>query len=115
MVAMTIRFMDRHYRACDVAAVPVHLCDGAPTPKRNVEQAPFGRSSMEVGMRPISLYSVAAVVLPVALGLGLIYLYCVGRIGALAAVAAIMALGGLLVGGAFLSRAEGTGTPARTQ
>lgn len=57
-------------------------------------------------MRPVSPYSVAAVILPAALGLGLIYLYCVGRIGALAAVAAIMALGGLLVGAALLSRAE---------
>lgn len=56
-------------------------------------------------MRPISLYSVAAVVLPVALGLGLIYLYSVGRINATAAVAAIMVLGGILVGAAFLSRA----------
>ena len=56
-------------------------------------------------MRPISIYSVAAVVLPVALGLGLIYLYCVGRINAMTAVAAIMALGGILVGAAFLSRA----------
>lgn len=56
-------------------------------------------------MRPISPYSVAAVVLPVALGLGLIYLYCVGRINAVTAVAAIMVLGGILVGAAFLSRA----------
>ena len=56
-------------------------------------------------MRPISLYAVAAVVLPVALGLGLIYLYCVGRINAMAAIASIMALGGILGGAALLSRA----------
>lgn len=55
-------------------------------------------------MRPISLYSVAAVILPVALGLGLIYLYCVGRIDAMTAVAAIMALCGILVSAALLSR-----------
>ena len=56
-------------------------------------------------MRPLSLYSVFVVILPVALGLGLIYLYCVGRIGAVAAIAAILALGGTLAGAAFLSKA----------
>lgn len=57
-------------------------------------------------MRPRSLYSVVVVILPVALGLGLIYLYCVDRISAIAAVAAILALGGTLAGAAFLSKAS---------
>lgn len=57
------------------------------------------------GMRPLPLYSVIVVILPVALGLGLIYLYCVGRIDALTALAAILALGASLAGAAFVSRA----------
>mgnify|MGYP000660367293 CR=1 FL=1 len=55
-------------------------------------------------MRQFSIYPVAAIVLPVALGLGLIYLYCVGRIDALTAIATVVALGGLLAGAAFLSK-----------
>jgi len=59
---------------------------------------------MEPDMRLPSLYSLVVVILPVALGLGLIYLYCVDRISAIAAVAAILALGGTLAGAAFLSK-----------
>lgn len=44
-----------------------------------------------------NLNSVMAVILPVSLGLGLIYLYGVGRIGALAAIAALIGGGVLLV------------------
>lgn len=56
-------------------------------------------------MRPLPLYSIIVVILPVALGLGLIYLYCVGRIEALTAVGAILAVGGSLAGAVLLSRA----------
>lgn len=55
-------------------------------------------------MRAPSIYSVVVVILPVALSLGLIYLYSVGRISAFMAVAAVLALGGSLAGAVFLSR-----------
>lgn len=54
---------------------------------------------------PRAVHSIAAIVLPVSLGLGLIYLYVVGRISALTAIVTILALGGFLVGAAYLSRA----------
>lgn len=44
-----------------------------------------------------SLNSVMAVILPVSLGLGLIYLYGVGRIEAFTALAAVIGGGALLV------------------
>lgn len=47
-------------------------------------------------MRSKELYSVIAVILPVSLGFGLIYLHAVGRIEALTAVAAVVALGVLI-------------------
>jgi hypothetical protein len=67
------------------------------------------------GMRPLSLYSVIVVILPVALGLGLIYLYCVGRINAFTALAAILALGASLAGAAFMARAAEDAQASRGQ
>lgn len=55
-------------------------------------------------MRALPLYSIVVVILPVALGLGLIYLYCVGRIDALTAVGAMLAAGGSIAGAVLLSR-----------
>lgn len=52
-----------------------------------------------------ALYRLAAVSLPVSLGLGLIYLYGVGRITAVAALGAILGLGALMVAVACLREA----------
>lgn len=43
------------------------------------------------------LYSFVAVALLVGLGLGLIYLHCVGRISAITAVATVLGLGTLMI------------------
>lgn len=53
-------------------------------------------------MRSKGFYSLIAVLLPVCLGLGLIYLHGVGRIGALAALATVAGIGALMVIGAML-------------
>lgn len=53
-------------------------------------------------MLPRALYRVAAVSLPLSLGLGLIYLYGVGRITALAALGAVLGLGALMAAAAYL-------------
>lgn len=49
-----------------------------------------------------AIYRLAAVSLPVSLGLGLIYLYGVGRITAAVALGAVLGLGALMVGAAYL-------------
>lgn len=54
-------------------------------------------------MRSKELYSFIAVLLPVSLGLGLIYLHGVGRIGAFAALATVVGLGALMVVAAALA------------
>ena len=54
-------------------------------------------------MRSHDIYSAFAVALPVSLGLGLIYLYAVDRIGALTAIATVVALGALMVMAAALA------------
>lgn len=56
-------------------------------------------------MLPRALYRLAAVSLPVSLGLGLIYLYGVGRVTALTALGAVLGLGVLMVGAAYLREA----------
>lgn len=53
-------------------------------------------------MLPRALYRLAAVSLPVSLGLGLIYLYGVGRVTALTALGAVLGLGALMAGAVYL-------------
>ena len=48
-------------------------------------------------MRMSRLYSIVAVALLVGLGLGLIYLYSVGRISAVTAVGIVLGLGTLMI------------------
>lgn len=50
-----------------------------------------------------NLYASIAIALPIALGLGLIYLYGVGRIGALTAIASMVGMGVLIVSPAILA------------
>jgi hypothetical protein len=53
------------------------------------------------------LYSFVAVALLVGLGLGLIYLYSVGRINAVSAVGIVLGLGTLMILGTVLADAVG--------
>lgn len=48
-------------------------------------------------MRSHDLYSAFAVALPVSLGLGLIYLYALDRIGAITAIATVVAVGAIMI------------------